>query len=200
MQRLLTCAGNQDRRSRSLNRWRGDMRVDHVPALAGERDRLRPEHVVDDLQRLLESALTLGDRPELHAELGELIRVPADAQAEHDPAVADPVEIGRHPGQHCWLAVEDAIDDRAELDVRGAGSEVGEVQPRLDVVTGMIANEEAVEPDLLGQQSSLDYALGRIRVVRQGKRLYGETNVVLPRGDPGVRGPEIHHRSFPSCT
>ena len=70
-------------------------RAGAVVVLVGPGGADRPEVLVGELPALLER----------HAERGELLLRPADAGAEHQPAAAERVEVGRHPGDQQRMAV-----------------------------------------------------------------------------------------------
>ena len=122
------------------------------PVFAVKGDRFRSEHASDDLQRLVEGFLPLFDRREVDPELAELRFVPTDADPEDEAAVADVIDIAGQPGDHRWVAVVNAIDDRAESDPVRLRGDRGEMDPGFGRVAGVIADEERVESELFGEQ------------------------------------------------
>jgi hypothetical protein len=82
--------------------------------LAVDGGRGLPQQTVQDLQRFDETVQALLDRRQLDAVLLVLVDLPAGADAQGEPAVGDPVDGGRHVGQHRRVPVGVAIDQRAD--------------------------------------------------------------------------------------
>ena len=54
------------------------------------------------------------------------------------------------------MTVVDVVHDRPELDPLGSGGKIRKVQPRFDVIAGVVADEEPVETDLLCAEAGRD--------------------------------------------
>ncbi len=81
------------------------------------------------------------------------------------------VEIGRQPrGEDRW-PVARAEDDRAEANPRGLNGERAKMQPDFRRVGRMVAEEERVEPERVGEAPGGHHPRRGIGVVRQGERL-----------------------------
>ena len=86
---------------------------------------------------------------ELEVERLELGLQPADAEAEHQPAVAEGVKVGGVAGDHARMAVGDAVDHRAEAHPAGDRGDGREAEPVVGLQGGMVEDEEAVEAEVL---------------------------------------------------
>ncbi len=120
-------AGDQDRRPVRAWATRDQLRVGAVP-LALEADLPRPKQRHQHLQRLVEAADPVVERV---VEGVELRLVPAAANAQHQPAVADLVQRHGHLGQQGGIAERQREHQRADLDAPRHAGHRGQDRPAL---------------------------------------------------------------------
>jgi hypothetical protein len=184
----LAAARNQQRHVRLLNRTGPHVRFLHVEVTAFEGERLGTPDAAHDLDRLVEHLLTFGWRRERDAEPRELRLVVADAQAQHEPPVAEPVDVGCHPGQDDRMSVVDTAHERTQPDRARAGRQDRQRRPAVGAAHGsarVVDRPVRVEAEPLNHLDEVA-RLGPAR--RWVLRAPGdpEPNASRALGDPGV--------------
>ena len=61
--------------------------------------------------------------------------------------MTDAIEVDGHAREHRRVPVENIADHGSKRHAIRLGGNGGQVQPRFDVVTRVIADQEAIEPD-----------------------------------------------------
>jgi hypothetical protein len=115
------------------------------------RERLGSPDASNDLNRLGQRRLPFRHRREAKAELGELCGVPTMAESEDDATAREVIKIRRQPCGENRGPVAGAKDDRAEANSRGLNGERGKMEPDLRRVSRVVAEEECVELQRVGE-------------------------------------------------
>ncbi|HEX3388213.1 MAG TPA: hypothetical protein VHT94_04165 [Streptosporangiaceae bacterium] len=157
---------------------------------AGVSNRPGP-HAADNSGRLGQGRQPFGRRREAQAQLTELRGVVARAQAEHQAAAADPVHVGRLPGDQRGMAVVDAADQRDEAQPGGDGGQGGQLGPAVHAAERMVVGPVRIETEFLGTHREVP-DLGPLGEERSHDREPGPL--------PGLAHPGVHVRAGgPGC-
>ena len=107
------------------------------------------EHAPEDLQALSELTHAVARANEGHAEVGELARHPAGAEAGDDASTGDVVDGGDHLAGVGRVAHADGGDERADFGLLGHGGDAGGEGPGLEHGDrrGLRAIEMVVDPE-----------------------------------------------------
>ena len=176
------CEQNWDVR---LLHWpQPDTRVRDPKVLAVVGERRAIPQPADDRDRLFERRLALGCARERYLELGELIGIVADADAEHQPTVAQLIHIGRHARDHRWAAIIDAADQRDQANSFSDSRERGQHRKAIKRTRRMVVGPVRIKSKRLG----LLHELNRPRPIGEGSAHDSEADFIAPGCNPRVRG------------
>ena len=145
----LAAPADQHRHPRLLHGTGPDVGARDLEMRAGMGNRPGP-HPADNPGRLGQGRQPLGRRREAQAQLAELRGVVTGAQAEHQAAAADPVHVGRLPGNQRGTAVIDAAHQRDEAQPGGDGSQGRQLGPAVHAAERMVVGPVRVETEFLG--------------------------------------------------
>ncbi len=145
----LAAPADQHRHPGLLHGTGPDVGVRDLEMRSGMGNRPGP-HTADNPGRLGQRRQPLGCRREAQAQLAELCGVIPGAQPEHQAAAADPVHVGRLPGDQRGAAVVDAAHQRDEAQPGGHGGQGGQLGPAVHAAERMVVGPVRVETEFLG--------------------------------------------------
>ncbi len=91
-----------------------------------------------------------------HSQGLELLPRPPDPDAQHQPAAAEVVEVGRHAGHQQRMAIGDDQHRGAERDARGDAGQPGERGERLVEGGGILRGDVGGDRHMVGDHEQIE--------------------------------------------